>query len=373
MKTAPQPTSNLPIGLFSASGETEFDPFSPSTGIPLPVGTYVLRCAPLRGFYLERQQDIPFPARIYGKCHAPRILESYRARAADGDSTGVWLNGEKGSGKTMLAAILSEQMRKNFGLPTILIQTAFKGPEFNSFIEHLGAACVIFDEFEKVYNDSDDQDALLTVFAGAVVAKHLYVLTTNAAHHVADAMRNRPTRMRYFIDSRGVAEDMVREFVAENLKDQSAAKDLIAALRQIPECNFDVMMCAVEEHNRFSGSVEEILGLMNISRTIGRKWKITYRGKYGGKDIVGKGDWAGDLEDVMSSGENEDFMNEGVSGHAQFVVHFTDSDGDREVAHIMVPRQPVKYENDGSIRFACAEGEMSFTGVSGFSSWHQKF
>ena len=68
----------------------------------LPVGTYVVKFNSMQGhFYLERIDDFTLPSKLYGDTnrHAERILNTFLDRPA---GTGVILNGEKGSGKTLL-------------------------------------------------------------------------------------------------------------------------------------------------------------------------------------------------------------------------------------------------------------------------------
>jgi hypothetical protein len=232
----------------------------------------------MRGFYLTPQEDMPLATRIYGKRHDDRIVQAYTSRAMSGLSTGVWLTGEKGSGKTMLASLLSSRLRE-LGLSTILVQSNFAGGGFNAFIEHVGQACFVFDEFEKVYDAEDAQNGLLTMFSGSVAARNMYIITTNDMYQVRDAMRNRPSRMRYLIEYRGLTEDVVVDYVTSNLKDQTQVTAVIEALRSVPNCNFDIMMCVVEEHNRFGGPVRDLLAIMNVSRVGEVTWTCTFRGR----------------------------------------------------------------------------------------------
>lgn len=308
----------MTTSLFTTGNGVTFHPYAPATSAAkLPPYTFVLKFDQRMGFYLERVDDLPVPDRIYGPCHAERILRTYvgRANGRSGVSTGVWLNGSKGSGKTLLAAILSKQMRETLQLPTILIQSVFGGPSFNSFVEHVGQACFIFDEFEKLFKargedrEENPQDDLLTLFGGSVVAQHLYIITTNSTEDIHDAMVNRPQRMRYFIDVRGVSEELVREYVASNMNDASLHDEMISALSKVPDCNFDVMAAAIDEHNRFGGDIPELLAIMNIHRDSGMRWlcravgifKYSDDGSNNIKSIEGSAScqWRVDLQDYL--------------------------------------------------------------------------
>ncbi|OPZ66102.1 MAG: ATPase family associated with various cellular activities (AAA) [Firmicutes bacterium ADurb.Bin506] len=413
----PEPTASLPAvpkpraiataGLFTTDGN-EYDLFRPATAVTLPAATYILRAANMRGFYLARVEDLPVPERIYGPRNETRIMRAYAERANQGISTGVWLDGEKGAGKTMFASVLSQEMRK-LGFPTILMQTPYTGSELNSVIEHIGQACFLFDEFEKVYEEEEKQNALLTIFAGSVVAKNLYIVTTNLYSKVSYAMRNRPTRMRYFIEYRGVSEEIVKEFIEHRMVDRTKHADMIRALKHVPNCNFDIMQCAVEEHNHFGGSVEDLLAIMNISRRIESKWKVTFNGTIShdlskGQPMKGTGDWRGDVEAKIAECERDD-AHEGV--RLNFEIDVPTKEAKKAEANSPVelelatpagePGKPgmqkyrftwhvyfggeskVTYEPDGSISVTTAPGSSDGVGVlnfrqsAGFNSWRQRF
>ena len=65
MQPNPQPQPDNQSGLFTTDGR-QYDLFRPATAAPLPAATFVLRAAPMRGFYLDKVEDLPVPERIYG-------------------------------------------------------------------------------------------------------------------------------------------------------------------------------------------------------------------------------------------------------------------------------------------------------------------
>ena len=371
--------------LFTTADGNTYDPYRPANGAPLPAATFIVKFHPMRGFYLDKIENLQTPAHVYGKNHADRIMSAYLDRVEKGTSTGVWLTGEKGSGKTMLAAILSERTREK-GMPTILVQEPLHGPGFNSFIEQLGQACILFDEYEKVYSEKSHQEAMLTVFAGSVVAKHLYILTTNSAWAVRDAMRNRPSRMRYFIEYRGLSDDVVEEYLTINLVDKKAIPDLIKALSQIENCNFDIMIAAVEEHNRFGGDVTDMLSIMNISREGKAAWDAHFEGTIGdsdfeGEKVVSHTTWEGNPWEMMGNGngffirfpfvgKDEDPVAEGEAKVREKRCYWSVS-VDEDIPAIPLP--------DGNTYVFKAKGDS--TGVititrrvkNTFSKWMQRF
>src|SRR4029078_12619167 len=79
--------------------------------------------------------------------------------------TGALMVGEKGSGKSLLAKLVSANSQEK-GLPTLIIPRPWCGDMFNRFLQSIEQPTVIlFDEFEKVYpynfagsRDPDDDD-----------------------------------------------------------------------------------------------------------------------------------------------------------------------------------------------------------------------
>ena len=85
----------------------------------LPAGNYTIAQDMMGNFYLEQIDDFEIPAKMYGNTlrHTDRIINTFWERP---QQTGVLLNGEKGSGKTLLAKNLSTELAKQ-GVPTIVI------------------------------------------------------------------------------------------------------------------------------------------------------------------------------------------------------------------------------------------------------------
>lgn len=230
----------------------------------LPAGVYSLMYSDLTGYYLEEMQPFSFKSKCYGsnQFHTDRIFNTFISRKK---STGVLLCGEKGSGKTLLSKTLSIKAHES-GIPTILISSAFTGEEFNMLISGIEQPCMfVFDEFEKVYKEENDQNAILTLLDGVFNSKKLFVFTVNDLHKINNFMLNRPGRIFYKIKFGGLSEEFVREYCADNLRNHHFIDEILSISNVVRNFNFDMIQALVEEVDRYNESPLKLLEMLNIT------------------------------------------------------------------------------------------------------------
>jgi len=229
----------------------------------LPVGTYVVKFDPMsRQFQLEIVDDFTINHKLYGNTikNADRIINTFNTRT---HSTGVMLCGEKGSGKTLLAKVISIMCRKS-NVPTIIINQAHCGDEFNTFLQTIDQDCVvIFDEFEKVYSDRKVQEAVLTLLDGVYPSKKLFILTVNNKDRIDINMKNRPGRIYYMLDFNGLELNFIREYCMENLNNKNHIESICKVSLIFDSFNFDMLKAIVEEMNRYNETVNEVIKFIN--------------------------------------------------------------------------------------------------------------
>lgn len=262
----------------------------------LPAGNYVIKADMMGNLYLESIESFEIPSKLYGDTlkHTDRILRTFKSRDA---STGVMLNGEKGSGKTLLAKNLSYQAAKE-GIPTIVINSAWHGDKFNALIQSIEQPCIVlFDEYEKVYA-SEEQEAMLTLLDGVFPSKKLFVLTCNDKWRVNEHMRNRPGRIFYLLDFKGLGAEFIREYCEDRLNNKEHIERIVQIAGTFGEFNFDMLKATVEEMNRYNESPQEALAMLNAKPEYGVecKYKTTLvvdGEQIEGKRLDGNDEWSG--------------------------------------------------------------------------------
>jgi SpoVK/Ycf46/Vps4 family AAA+-type ATPase len=232
----------------------------------LPAGNYIVQESMMQGIYLEKVDSFEPIGRVYGDTlkNADRILSTFLDRK--GKSTGVMLTGEKGSGKTLLARTLTIEAAKRWAIPTIIINSPWTGDKFNKLIQDIDQPCIVlFDEFEKVYDD-EEQESILTLMDGVFPTEKLFVLTCNDKWRVDKHMRNRPGRIYYMLDFRGLEEKFIREYCEENLKDEykQYTDKIVTVAHLFSEFNFDMLKAVVEEINRYGDTPQEAVKILNV-------------------------------------------------------------------------------------------------------------
>jgi len=239
----------------------------------LPLGTYSVNYGCGR-YYLQKIDNFKITGKLYGDVtkNADRMLKTFMDRE---NSTGALLCGQKGSGKTLTTKYISSEAMK-LNMPTLVVNSAYSGVRFNNFMQGIQQLCVvIFDEYEKVYEDQ--QEALLTLLDGVYPTKKLFLLTSNDRKKVGKYLLNRPGRLFYVIDFHGINWELINVYLEENLKDKSHIETVLAIAVLMSNPNFDMIKALVEEMNRYEESPMESLHFLNIRPQFNDKinYKVT--------------------------------------------------------------------------------------------------
>lgn len=249
----------------------------------LPAGNYVIKKDIYENLFLEQIESFDISGKIYGDTvkKANRVLNTFYDRPA---STGIMLSGEKGSGKTLLAKMITVEAAKK-GIPTIVINTPWCGDKFNELIQMIEQECIVlFDEFEKVY-DRDEQELMLTLLDGVFPTKKLFVLTCNDKWKVDINMRNRPGRIYYLLDFKGLSQDFIIEYCNDRLDEKKYIDQVCKIASVFDQFNFDMLKALVEEMNRYSESPQESMLMLNAKPEFSSKTEYTVNIITNGKEL----------------------------------------------------------------------------------------
>lgn len=225
----------------------------------LPVGIY--RLQQMDGttlLYLTKLEDkFSLPSKIYGveKDFIRRVEKTY---AATEGNLGILLNGVKGTGKTVTA----KQISNNLGLPVVIVSEAFE--KVSDFINELQEDVVLFfDEYEKVYDDYDN--SILTVMDGVLsnAYRKVFLLTTNKAY-INENMLQRPGRIRYHKTFEDLPLKTIMEIVDDKLEFTEAREETIKFISELEIITIDIVSSIVEEVNIHEESPSGFKDVFNV-------------------------------------------------------------------------------------------------------------
>ena len=247
----------------------------------IPPHTYKVE-ASMAGFYLSRISDFDLPKKLYGDVNSlsDKVFTTFLSRS---NTTGVWLDGFKGCGKTLLAKKIAIDAQQKYKMPVIVVGSPYSGASFNTFIQAIDQPCILlFDEFEKIF-DKNDQIGLLTLLDGVFSSKKLFLLTSNDHRAVNEFMVNRPGRIFYKFRYSGLGIDFIKDYLEDNLLDEikGFTNEIINVSSLFREFSFDMLAAVVEECNRYKERPTEAIKHMNLEMNIEYRSYVCYIEKNG--------------------------------------------------------------------------------------------
>lgn len=210
----------------------------------LDPGVYRVDLDPIFKFLFLTKTDDAFklPTKLYGNDgkFAKRCVKSYKATK---NNMGVLMNGVKGTGKTVTAQLICNELK----LPVLVVHDQQDGlPQFINSIQQ--DIVVFIDEYEKIYNRYDH--SVLTVMDGVLSTtnRRFFLFTTNDAY-VNPNMLQRPSRIRYVKDFGDLDRATIEEIVDDMLINTELRDETIEYLSTLETITVDIAKTLVEEVN----------------------------------------------------------------------------------------------------------------------------
>lgn len=226
----------------------------------LPVGLYNLQynsrkyCAEVK--YITNQFNIPKRLYCLDRPFIERVKKTFHRQDRH---LGVLLNGYKGSGKSMLAKVLCNELK----IPVFVITEELDGDDIQIFCNSLNQDCVIFlDEYEKIFNRNSK---LLSLMDGSLDlnCKILFLLTSNEME-INDNLINRPSRIFFIKQFKGLEVSECEDIVSDFISDKIMREKVLNIISNFEEVTIDNIMTFLQEVLDTDESAEEVVKHMNI-------------------------------------------------------------------------------------------------------------
>ena len=231
----------------------------------LPPNNYALKKDEKGNYFLSVIDKFSLPSKIYGNNskYAERIFNTFKQR--EGISTAAILSGLRGSGKSITAKEISIAGLKE-EISTIVINEPFCGTSFNEFVQKLPPVIILFDEFEKTYENRSRLQSLLTLLDGTFESQKLFLMTMNSSlsRSEFEYFNNRPGRIYFNIEYGSVTLDVIKEYCADRLNDQTKLESIIDFIQGFTDFTLDLLSVLVTEMNNTGETPQDLSVILNI-------------------------------------------------------------------------------------------------------------
>jgi len=232
----------------------------------LPIGVYEVVMT-LNGPMVHKIYDqFTFDFKLYG-LETNLIARIKKTYAANKNNLGVILNGMRGTGKTVTA----KQLCNDLKVPVILISDKDddNSKVVENYINSIPQDIIIFvDEYEKIYEEDDD---LLTIMDGALTStyKRTFILTTNKLY-INENLLDRTGRIRYIQNFGNLPSVVVKEVLDDLLINKEFYDETFSYISMLQNITIDIIKSVIEEINIHNEPPSTFENVFNASKVNGK-------------------------------------------------------------------------------------------------------
>jgi hypothetical protein len=106
-------------------------------------------------------------------------------------------------------------------------------------------------------------------------------------------MRNRPGRIYYMLDFKGVDGNFIREYCQDNLNAKEHIERIVNMATMFREFNFDMLKALVEEMNRYNETPQQALSMLNAKPEFDGDTKYEVKIVHNGQEIEYNSEYRG--------------------------------------------------------------------------------
>lgn len=208
------------------------------------------------------------------------------------ESTGVIMTGLAGSGKSMLAECLCNEMMEVCNMPVFLIDKKLNNNIIKDVMRIAKYSVVYFDELGKYY-DHVDQGKLLTVFSDSEFKNNLYIVCDNEQSSLHRFFFDRPGRFLFHLDFKGLSKELVDEYL-NKMKVDGILREYIEEYveHHRKKVSFDILRTLVKFSKKFKVRQQYIdfIKMINVPHPPIVEYKLVSLTK--GEDTYGVNDYS---------------------------------------------------------------------------------
>lgn len=208
-------------------------------------------------FLTKLYDNFEFDYKMYGiqDKFITRVINTFNSTKGN---LGILLNGIKGTGKSVTAKVLANELN----IPIVLVNKDFNG--IPDFLNQIQQEIVVFcDEFEKVFNEKDG--SILTIMDGVLDNgyRRVFLLTTNQMR-INENLIQRPGRLRYLKHFGDLDKETIELIVNDCLIYPEHNEDTIQFISRLELITVDIVKAVVSEVNIHNESPEEFKDVFNV-------------------------------------------------------------------------------------------------------------